>query len=449
MTQDPGSEPAASLWGSQGQERLWAVANVIAPTTAVTTLLFYFGYVATTARFRYFGVYLDMVDLSLQEMLLYGVEVVFPPLIVLAVVSLLVIALHTAVRYLQSSPDRDVSTGWTGLFAVVAGLLAFTRGVVGVLVPHVARNETIATTPVSLAGGAVAMAYGLSLLRTIGIRWAHRRSSPHPPPATPPTTASAVPVGEAAVARAGEAAAVPVGEQAVARAREGEAAVARAVEATVPIGEPAVARVGESTVVPVGEQAGEVPGPVGEQAGEVPGPVGERAVARAGEPAATPAEVPGAGREGEPVAVPAGEAAPVGRDGHLAVWLESPAVTRLSRYARAWVAVIVVAASFWTANSFAADYGRGRALDDVQSLRFRPELVLYAKEPLRDVPAGVVETVLTVAEKEPYRFRYRGLRLLVESNARLFLVPAVWVAGSSRTIVVPYDKNVRIHLIAG
>lgn len=125
MTPDPepppDSEPDVPLVGSQVWARLWTVANVIAPTTALTTLLFCFGYVATTARFRCFGVRLDMVDLSLQEMLLYGVEVVYPPLIVLAILSLLVIAAHAAVRWMVSSPDRDAITGWVGLFTVLLG----------------------------------------------------------------------------------------------------------------------------------------------------------------------------------------------------------------------------------------------------------------------------------------------------------------------------------------
>lgn len=334
-------DPDAPLVDGRIWARLWTVANVIAPTTALTTLLFYFGYVATTARFRYFGVYLDMVDLSLQEMLLYGVEVVYPPLIVLAVISLVVIAAHTTVRWTVSSPDRDAITGWVGLFTVLLGLLAFTRGVVGLLVPRVARTETIATTPVCLGCGALAIAYGLGLLRTFAIRWDRRRAAVGDPPADP-----------------------------------------------VPAAPPA--------------------------------------------PPAPP----------EPPA-------PAAHSGELADWLESPAVRRISRYALAWVAVIVVAGSFWTANSFAAAYGRGRALDDAASLEHRPEVVLYTKEPLRDVPTGVEQTEVAAAEKDSYRFRYRGLRLLVESNGRLFLVPARWIAGSSETLVVPYDDSVRIGLIAG
>jgi len=324
----PDPEPGSTLAGTLIRERLWAAANVIGPTTVVTTLLFYFGYVATTARFGYFGVYLNMVDLSLQEMLLYGVEVVYPPLIVLAIICLVVIAAHTAVRWMLSSPARDAVTGWVGVFAALAGLLAFIRGIVGLLIPDVARTEAIATTPTSLGCGALALAYGLWLLRVIGIRWDRRRArrdeSGEDPPAPPATRLSS----------------------------------------------------------------------------------------------------------------------------ELADWLESPAVSRISRYALAWVAVIVIAGSFWTANSFAAAYGRGRALEDAGSLPSRPEVVLYTKDPLPDLPDGVQQTKLPDSSKDSFRFRYRGLRLLVESNGRLFLVPGQWTAGTSRTLVVPYDDTVRIDLMA-
>ncbi|GHH63452.1 hypothetical protein GCM10017673_04330 [Streptosporangium violaceochromogenes] len=359
MPPDPAAEPAPPPWGGQIGERLWAVANVVAPTTVATTLLFYFGYVATSARFRYFGVYLDMVDLSLQETLLYGVEAVYPPLIIVAIVGLLAVSVHLAVRWAMSSPDRDAATGWAGAFAVLAGLPAFARGVVGLLTPQVARTEAIATTPVSLGCGAAGIAYGLWLLRVVGIRWDRRRSRLGGTTADPPEKPPEEPAEE-----------------------------------------------------PLEEPPGETSGKPAEGASE------------------------------EPVPPPPG--------GDLAAWLESPAFRRISRYALAWVAVVVVAGSFWTVNSFAAAYGRGRALDDAESLRRRPEVVLYTTVPLRDLPTGVRGTRIAAAkgEKGFHRFRYRGLRLLVESNARLFLVPARWVAGSSHTLVVPYDGTVRVHLIA-
>ncbi|WP_328503631.1 hypothetical protein OG828_36970 [Streptomyces sp. NBC_00457] len=311
-TPDPaGSPPLGDLWS-----RLTALANVVAPTTVVTALLFYFGYVATNARFRSFGVSLDLVDLSLQDLLLYGVEALVPPLIFIALASLLVVAARTGLRWLMAAPRRDAISGWTGVLMALAGLLALLRGVMGLLVPGVARNEAIATTPASLAGGAVLLACGLHVLRVVAVRWDRAR--------------------------------------------------------------------------------------------------------------------------------PAAEGT---RPGELADWLESPALARTLRYGLAWVAVLLVAGAFWAVNSFAASYGRARALDDAAALPDRPAVVLYTKEPLNDLPPGVRQSVLPGADgKAAFRYRCTGLRLLVESGSRLFLVPADWDPDTARTLVVPYDDTVRMQV---
>lgn len=307
--------------GGQFLERTRAVVNVLGPATVVTSLLFYFGYVATTARFRYFGVYLSLMNQSLQDMLLYGVEVVYPPLIAVSVLGLLVLAAHAGVHLLLSSEDRDYVTSWVGIFVTLLGCLALARGVVGVLVPHIARTEAIATTPLCLGAGALGLAYGAWLLRRVTIRRDRRRLANAPDDADPPT---------------------------------------------------------HSPVVD---------------------------------------------------------------------WLASPACVRLCRYAMAWITLLIIASAFWTANSFAAAYGLGRALDDADSLPGRPEVVLYTKEPLRDLPAGASGTRLSPAAGGELRYRYRGLRLLVQANSRLFLVPAHWTTPGSHTLVVPYDNTVRLELV--
>lgn len=307
--------------GGQFLERTRAVVNVLGPATVVTSLLFYFGYVATTARFRYFGVYLSLMNQSLQDMLLYGVEAVYPPLIAVSVIGLLALAAHTSIRVLLVSEDRDDVTGWIGVFVTLLGCLALVRGVVGMLIPGIARTEAIATTPLCLGAGVVGLAYGAWLLRRIAIRRDRRRLRDAPDDADPPARS-------------------PVAD-----------------------------------------------------------------------------------------------------------WLESPACVRLCRYAMAWVTLLVVASAFWTANSFAAAYGLGRALDDADSLPRRPEVVLYTKEPLRDLPAGAGSTRLAPSAGSQLRYRYRGLRLLVQANGRLFLVPAHWTTPGGRTLVVPYDNTVHLELV--
>jgi uncharacterized membrane protein len=279
--------------------RLREAATIIAPATAVTALLFFFGYVATRARLRYFGVYLDMVDLSVRETALYGVEAIYPPVVLLAFAGLLATGLHAGARWLLASPRRDLVSGWAGAFLVVAGVLAFARGVTGFLLPAVSRGEPLAVTPLGLGLGVLGVAYGGWLLHTVGAR----------------------------------------------------------------------------------------------------------------------------------------------RDARLA----APAVRRIGRHAAGWAALIVLASSFWAVNEFAAAYGRGRAEDDAARLAHWPEVVLYTREPLAELPCGVDHTVSAPADGEPTH-RYTGLRLLVEAGDRLFLVPAVWDEADSRTLVVSYDATVRLEL---
>jgi hypothetical protein len=82
-----GSSPVSSVPSPEAAElsadaivsRLKTAAGVIAPTTVVSALLFWFGYVATLAQYQYFGVRLDLVNLSTPELLLSGVEALYVP----------------------------------------------------------------------------------------------------------------------------------------------------------------------------------------------------------------------------------------------------------------------------------------------------------------------------------------------------------------------------------
>lgn len=103
---------------------------------------------------------------------------------------------------------------------------------------------------------------------------------------------------------------------------------------------------------------------------------------------------------------------------------------------------------FWATNSFAAAYGRGRAHQVAAALHTRPAIVLDTKERLYVTLPGVTETALAKEEGQTFRFRYRGLHVLIAAGGRLFLVPAQWndMAG---TVVVPYSDTVRIQFFPG
>jgi hypothetical protein len=132
------------------------------------------------------------------------------------------------------------------------------------------------------------------------------------------------------------------------------------------------------------------------------------------------------------------------RDAGGTSWWASEAAVRSERVLT-WTAFgVLLIGLLWAANSFAGAYGRGRAEDESHYLSRRPEVVLFTEDPLPAVPPGVAYTDLGQDAKP--RHQYRGLRLLLQSDDRLFLVPADW-SGMSSTLVVPYDDKIRLLLV--
>ncbi|MEU7524963.1 hypothetical protein AB0A74_04455 [Saccharothrix sp. NPDC042600] len=142
-------------------DRVQSFAAIAAPTTLATALLFYFGYVATLTRYRYFGVDLGALDLSTAELLLLGTEVVLPPLVGLLLLVMAALLAHRAVRLLH----RGRWARPVGAVLVAVGAVAFGRAVVGVLFPSVSRHETPGLTAVCLGLGLPLVAYGLWVYR--------------------------------------------------------------------------------------------------------------------------------------------------------------------------------------------------------------------------------------------------------------------------------------------
>jgi hypothetical protein len=306
--QPPPAEQDApeGLWS----DRLKQLTSVIAPTTMISALLFYFGYIGTRSRFEYFGVYLDMTDLSNQQLLLYGLEVIYVPAALGFTAILAVIVMHACVRWLLDVRKSDTAALVIGLGAVLLGILLMGRALVGIFVSRVYDNEIVGTTQLALATGPAAAAYGIWIC--------------------------------------------------IRRAR--------------------------------------------------------RAMADGRAPSA------------------------------FVAWYDGTAMKGLRRGGQVCAAGLVVAGFFWAVHQFAWASGQDRAYDDAVGLPKEPEIILDTGERLTDVPATVKESELTATQEAVFRYRYRGLRLLVASGGRLFLVPQPWTE-QSRTLVVPYDGDVRIQLI--
>ena len=108
-----------------------------------------------------------------------------------------------------------------------------------------------------------------------------------------------------------------------------------------------------------------------------------------------------------------------------------------------WVGV--AACVIWATATTAQWTGRGLAMEQARNLRSLPSVVLDTRERLH-VPAtaGVEEVVRPDAGEDDYRFRYWRLRLLIQGDDRMFLVPDTWSPGGT-TILVRLDDDVRVQ----
>ncbi|TQN42355.1 hypothetical protein FHU33_1753 [Blastococcus colisei] len=300
-TEEKDGSPSDEESGESSVERWVRLAtSVIAPTTVLTALLFYFGYVATTAEYRYFGITLGTLGLSTQDVVLRSVAALYVPIGGALVLLLLVTWLHQTVSRWLAAWTHITLLRRMAIVLVVIGMAAFARGVIGIVVPEVSSTEPVAVSPLSLGLGVIAVAYGRYLLQRTATE---RRNS----------------------------------------------------------------------------------------------------------------------RE-----------------------------TRWSRRAAvAFTAGLVTLSLFWATNSFAAAYGRGRAVYVAERLTNLPAVTLDTTERLFAGPK-IEETSLSPWEEgQRFRYRYHGFRLLLEAEGRMFLLPEQWEVGNGTTLVLQAGDDVRVYLYRG
>jgi hypothetical protein len=120
------------------------------------------------------------------------------------------------------------------------------------------------------------------------------------------------------------------------------------------------------------------------------------------------------------------------------------------RAATTLVLAVVTLCLFWSANSFAQQYGRGTAVTLSEDIRLRPAVVLDTTEELFLQLQGVTESSLpTVSADQQFHFRYRGLRLLAQAGDRMFFVSTQWSPGSGRALMLSAGPAIRLQFAAG
>jgi hypothetical protein len=117
------------------------------------------------------------------------------------------------------------------------------------------------------------------------------------------------------------------------------------------------------------------------------------------------------------------------------------------RRPRRTVPITLVAAVgvFWATATVAQWSGTGAAHEVARHLDRLPSLILDTKERLYLTSPGIQEVVLPTEPNQAFRYRYRGLRLLIQGRDRLFLVPEHWSASNSTLMVPLADGSARIQ----
>lgn len=105
--------------------------------------------------------------------------------------------------------------------------------------------------------------------------------------------------------------------------------------------------------------------------------------------------------------------------------------------------ILVTALLFWGTSDFAQVVGRGQAAAVEAQLASLPRADVYSSAGLFIGAPGVKQEVLGTAEAPVYK--YTGLRLLVASGGRFFLLPDSWMLSRGTVVVLPDNDSVRLE----
>jgi hypothetical protein len=157
MTGEAGGRPI-ERWISLG-------TTIVAPVTALSALLFYFGYASTRAMYQYFGVDVDTVGLGSQDYLMRSPRPLLVPLVGLLLLGVFGLWLHVGVSDLLANPRGGrARTRMAARSAVAAGgIILLSSVLLVVLYPVPAIRDWPAydlVVPLCLALGIVVLAYG-------------------------------------------------------------------------------------------------------------------------------------------------------------------------------------------------------------------------------------------------------------------------------------------------
>jgi hypothetical protein len=121
--------------------------------------------------------------------------------------------------------------------------------------------------------------------------------------------------------------------------------------------------------------------------------------------------------------------------------------TRYLRVAAIATIGLAVLGVFWATSLYAEALGRGRGQQLANSLGSLPAVTVYSERSL------ALDTVpsepLAAGESSRYTHRYFGLRLLVLSGGKYFLIPDTWAPETGTVVILADTPELRVEIGAG
>ena len=144
------------------------VGSIVAPTTLLTALLFYFGLVYAIGFFRYFGVNYSVLNLPLQDYLILSADGLIIPLIYLAGVTLLALWLYQLRLETWSTGTRRIALRMLMLSIAIAGLTLVSLAMANAILQLAVFPATFwEARGLSLSIGVLLLAYAARLRRVL------------------------------------------------------------------------------------------------------------------------------------------------------------------------------------------------------------------------------------------------------------------------------------------
>ena len=110
--------------------------------------------------------------------------------------------------------------------------------------------------------------------------------------------------------------------------------------------------------------------------------------------------------------------------------------------ARVFVAAVLLLLMFWLVSTYASNRGIRNAIAIVSELDARPGVVLLSEQELHRRGSGLTVQALS-GDDSAYRYCNSGLRYLIRSGDRHFLLPEYWQRGRDPVVVIRDSDSIR------